>query len=460
MTEKTNPPRKTFVLDTSVLLSSPNAIHQFVEHEVVLPLVVIKELEGKRNDAILGFPAREALRAIDAIAEKGDINAGVEINDQGGTVRVEINHVDQSGLPDAMATDRTHDTRILAVAKNLSKDGRDVTVVSKDMPMRLLAKTLGLGADQFRGEMVVVNKPYTGVIEHQVDDEVIDALYEQGDLDIVMTDLDTCDVDHDDEPEDENPLETAHPNTGVILVGSNKKSAIARVTADKRLTLVGKTEPFGVSGRSAEQKIALAHLMDPSIGAVSLGGLAGSGKTYLALAAGLEQVMEARNYTDRSYKKVFVFRPLYAVGGQDLGYLPGSADEKMGPWGAAVFDALGSMVGKEVVEEITRRDMLEVLPLTHLRGRTLNDAYVIVDEAQNLEKPVLMTALTRLGENSKIVLSWDAAQRDNTRVGRHDGIAAIVERLKGEPLFAHTTFSKSERGPVAAMATRLLDDMV
>lgn len=451
-----NSTRRTFVLDTSVLLSSPNAVHQFVEHEVVLPLVVIKELEGKRHDPILGFPAREALRAIDALSEKGDIEVGVVINDAGGTVRVEINHVDQAGLPDALSSDRTHDTRILAVAKNLANEGADVTVVSKDMPMRLLAKTLGLRADQYRNEMVVVTRPYTGLIEHEVGSDVIDALYSQGDLDIVVADIDTCGADHSDDPNDPDSLEAAHPNTGVVLLGPSRNSAVARVTADKRLALIDPSvEAFGVRGRSVEQKVALSHLLNPEIGVVSLGGLAGSGKTFLALAAGLEQVMESNDYS-----KVFVFRPLYAVGGQELGYLPGSADEKMSPWGAAVFDALSSMVGKEVVDEIVARDMLEVLPLTHLRGRTLNDAYVIVDEAQNLERPVLLTALTRLGENSKIVLSWDAAQRDNVRVGRHDGIAAIVERLKGEPLFAHTTFTKSERGPVAAMATRLLDDMV
>lgn len=449
---------KIFVLDTSVLLSAPNALHQFHEHQVVLPLVVIKELEGKRHDPMLGFPAREALRGIEALREKGDLREGVVINDQGGIVRIEINHVDQSSLPDALASDRTHDTRILAVAKNLAdgldgEPGADVTVVSKDLPMRVLAETLGLRADEYRNEMVVVERQYTGVDEVECGTALIDALYSHG---RVAFD----DFSHDDFPQQHGADAVEHltglpTNTGVVLIG-HRSSALGVVTASKTLDLVRpEVEAFGVRGRSAEQRIALTHLLDSDKGVVSLGGPAGTGKTFLALAAGLEQVLE-----QRTYKKVMVFRPLFAVGGQELGYLPGSAEEKMSPWGAAVFDALAAMTSKEVVDEVLAQEMLEVLPLTHIRGRSLTDAYVIVDEAQNLERPVLLTALSRVGENSKVVLSWDAAQRDNMRVGRHDGIAAIVERLKGEPLFAHTTFSKSERGPVAAMVTRLLDDMV
>lgn len=445
--------RKTFVLDTSVLLSSPNAVHQFKGHEVVLPLVVIKELEAKRTHDILGFPAREALRALDAISEKGDINAGVRVNDDGGTVRIEINHVDQSGLPDALASDPSNDTRILAVAKNLSNEGANVTVVSKDMPMRLHAKTLGLGADQFRGELVVVEKQYTGVEAIQCGSELTEDLYQRKTID--LTDLTDAHFPGQGGADRAGALTSLPAHTGVILT-SSRGSALAIITADKKLKLVGdRREAFGVKGRSAEQKLALEHLLDPEVGVVSLGGPAGTGKTFLALAAGLEQVVEQRRY-----KKVIVFRPLFSVGGQDLGFLPGSAEEKMSPWGAAVFDALGSMTTKDCVDAIVAEGQLEVLPLSHIRGRTLNDAYVIVDEAQSLEKPVLLTALSRLGENSKIALSWDAAQRDNARVGRYDGIAAIVERLKGQPLFAHTTLSKTERGPVAEMATRLLDDMV
>lgn len=430
--------RKTYVLDTSVLLGAPNAIHQFAEHQVVLPLVVIKELESKRNDPMLGFPAREALRGIEALRTRGELRSGVTVNDLGGTVRIEINHVSKAALPDALTADRTHDTRILAVAKNLLDEGADVTVISKDLPMRLLADALGLTADEYRNEMVVVDQQYTGIEDVEVPADVIDSLYAEKVIDAVTSTL--------------GDLELV-PNLGVVLRGPNS-SALARVTPDKTLELVQPDiEAFGVRGRSAEQRIAMAHMLDPAVGIVSLGGQAGTGKSFGALSAGLEQVLETRQY-----KRIMVFRPMYAVGGQDLGYLPGTAEEKMAPWGAAVQDALQSMTTQTVIDELAHRQLLEVLPLTHIRGRSLADTFVIVDEAQSLEKPVLLTALSRLGENSKAVLAWDAAQRDNLRVGRYDGVAALVERLKGEPLFAHTTLHRSERGPVAAMVSRCLDD--
>ena len=193
-------------------------------------------------------------------------------------------------------------------------------------------------------------------------------------------------------------------------------------------------------------------LLDDEVGIVSLGGRAGTGKSALALCAGLEAVMERQRH-----KKVLVFRPLYAVGGQDLGFLPGSEAEKMNPWAQAVFDTLGAVVSDAVIEEILDRKMLEVLPLTHIRGRSLHDAFVIVDEAQSLERNVLLTVLSRMGANSKVVLTHDVAQRDNLRVGRHDGVVAVVDRLKGHPLFAHVTLTRSERSPIAALVTEMLE---
>ena len=229
---------------------------------------------------------------------------------------------------------------------------------------------------------------------------------------------------------------------------------MARVTADKRVRLVrGDREAFGIKGRSAEQRIALDLLMDPEVGIVSLGGRAGTGKSALALCAGLESVLERRQH-----RKVIVFRPLYAVGGQDLGYLPGTENEKMSPWGQAVFDTLNAVTTSEVVDEITDRGMLEVLPLTHIRGRSLHDAFVIVDEAQSLERNVLLTVLSRIGADSRVVLTHDVGQRDNLRVGRFDGVVAVVEKLKGHPLFAHVTLTRSERSPIAALVTELLED--
>ena len=239
----------------------------------------------------------------------------------------------------------------------------------------------------------------------------------------------------------------------LAAVDGGSASALARVHADKRAHLVrGDRNLFDVRGRSAEQRLAIDVLADPSIGIVSLGGRAGTGKSVLALAAGLEAVVE-----QRTQRRIVVFRPIFAVGGQELGYLPGSETEKMSPWAAATFDALESVVGREVVAHVQSRNQLEVLPLTHIRGRTLTDTFVIIDEAQNLERGVLLTALSRLGEGSRVVLTHDVAQRDNLRVGRHDGVVSVIETLKGHPLFAHLTLTRSERSPIAALVSELLE---
>jgi PhoH-like ATPase len=271
--------------------------------------------------------------------------------------------------------------------------------------------------------------------EVSVTGELVDELYEADRIDLVEARDLPC-------------------NTGLVLV-SDRGSALGRVTPEKQVRLVrGDRDAFGLHGRSAEQRIALDILLDPDVGIVSLGGRAGTGKSALALCAGLEAVMERRQH-----RKVVVFRPLYAVGGQDLGYLPGSESEKMNPWGQAVFDTLGALVTGDVVDEIMDRGMLEVLPLTHIRGRSLHDAFVIVDEAQSLERNVLLTVLSRVGQGSRVVLTHDVAQRDNLRVGRYDGVASVIEALKGHPLFAHVTLSRSERSPIAALVTELLEDL-
>ncbi len=422
----------TYVLDTSVLLSDPKAILRFKEHEVVLPVVVVTELEAKRHHPELGYFARAALRLLDDLRIKaGRLDAPVPVGDDGGTLRVELNHTDASSLPAGFRLG-DNDTRILAVARNLANDGHRVTIVSKDLPMRVKASACGLQAEEYRAELAV-ESGWTGMRELEVTVQEMDDLYEYGRLEHLEAAELPC-------------------HTGLKLL-SPRGSGLGRVGADKQVRLVrGDRDAFGLHGRSAEQRIALDLLLDPDIGIVSLGGRAGTGKSALALCAGLEAVMERRQH-----RKVVVFRPLYAVGGQDLGYLPGSEAEKMNPWGQAVFDTLSALVSKEVVEEILDRGMLEVLPLTHIRGRSLHDAFVIVDEAQSLERNVLLTVLSRIGQNSKVVLTHDVAQRDNLRVGRHDGVVAVVEALKGHPLFAHITLTRSERSPIAALVTDLLE---
>ena len=425
--------RRTFVLDTSVLLSDPRALVRFDEHDVVVPVVVVTELEAKRSHPELGYFARQALRLMDELRMKhGRLDEPLPVGESGGTVRVELNHTDVASLPSGLRLG-DNDTRILAVARNLANDGADVVLVSKDLPMRVKASSVGLAAEEYRAELAI-ESGYTGTHEMEVAGSDLDRLFEDGVIDL-------------DEARD------LPCHCGLVLL-SDRGSGLARVTADKRVRLVrGDREAFGIRGRSAEQRIALDLLMDPEVGIVSLGGRAGTGKSALALCAGLESVLERRQH-----RKVIVFRPLYAVGGQDLGYLPGTENEKMSPWGQAVFDTLNAVTTSEVVDEITDRGMLEVLPLTHIRGRSLHDAFVIVDEAQSLERNVLLTVLSRVGADSRVVLTHDVGQRDNLRVGRFDGVVAVVEKLKGHPLFAHVTLTRSERSPIAALVTELLED--
>jgi len=422
---------RTYVLDTSVLLSDPQALFRFAEHSIVLPVVVISELEAKRNDPELGYFARRALRHLDELrVEHGRLDFPVEVG-EGGTLRVELGTADLSILPAGIRLS-DNDSRILATAAQLAQDGQAVTIVSKDLPMRVKAASLGLQAEEYLAEQAI-DSGWTGIAPLDLSGDEMSDLYES---EVGLSEQ----------------VRGVPVNTGLII-HSERGSALGRVTGDGEYRLVrGDREVFGLHGRSAEQRIAIDLLLDPEVGIVSLGGRAGTGKSALALCAGLEAVLERQQQ-----KKIIVFRPLFAVGGQELGYLPGDREEKMNPWGQAVYDTLGSVVSGNVLDEVVERGMLEVLPLTHIRGRSLHDAFVIVDEAQSLERNVLLTVLSRMGQNSRVILTHDVGQRDNLRVGRHDGIASVIETLKGHDLLGHVTLTRSERSAIAALVTELLE---
>jgi PhoH-like ATPase len=420
------------VLDTSVLLSDPKALFRFKEQSVVIPIVVINELEKKRHDPEIGYFARQALRSLDDLRQEHErLDFPIEVG-EGGTLRVELNHIDQSVLPLGFQLG-DNDSRILAVAFNLSNEGQDVTVVSQDLPLRVKVAALGMRAEEYRNNLAV-DSGWSGQAQITISSKEMNELYDNDEVKV-------------------EAVKGMPVNTGLVI-NSDRGQALGRVTRDGRIQAVrGDRDVFGVHGRSAEQKLAIDLLLDSDVGIVSLGGRAGTGKSALALCAALEAVLERR-----AHKKIMVFRPIYAVGGQDIGFLPGTEGEKMNPWGQAIFDTLGALVSKEVVNHVVERGILEVLPLTHIRGRSLHDAFVIVDEAQSLERNVLLTVLSRIGQNSKVVLTHDVAQRDNLRVGRHDGIAAVIEALKGQDLFGHVTLMRSERSAIAALVTDLLDN--
>ena len=417
-----------YVLDTSVLLADPKAFERLKDKDLVIPLVVLSELEVKRNHPELGFAAREALRTLEKYRKSHNITEKVE-NSSNGSIRVEINNIYDSELPAAFK-DSTNDNKILAVASNLAKT-EQVTLLTKDLPLRLKASVAGVHSDDYLADNVIDN--WSGLLQIDVTERELNDLYDQNE--ILETEL----------------TREIFDNT-CLIVKSPFGSALARKIGNT-ISRVNDRSVFGLKGRSAEQKLALDMLSDPDLGIVSVGGAAGTGKSLMALAAGLESVVERQQY-----KRVIVFRPLYAVGGQDLGFLPGDADEKMAPWASAVFDALEVFCGDNVIQHVIEDNLLEVLPLTHIRGRTLTDSYVIVDEAQNLEKMVLLTAMSRIGDNSKVILTHDVAQRDNLRVGKYDGITSVISALVGEELFGHITLNKSERSPVAELVSSLLED--
>lgn len=424
--------RRVFVLDTSVLLNAPTSLEAFGHNDVVLPIIVLTELEEKRHHPDLGWAARTALRKLEAIRERhGGLTEPFPVNKAGGTVRVELNHRSEELIPEAMRGASGNDHRILLVALNLKNEGHDVVLVTQDLPLRLRAGVLGLPAEEFL-HPVQTDLEWRGLVELAVPAETVDRLYKH-----TVAAIDAA-VDL--------PV-----NTGLILEGSGQ-SALGRVQSDGKVRLVSDRHVFGIRGRNAEQRIAIDLLSDDSVGIVSIGGPAGTGKSVLALAAGLESVLE-----HKTHRKIMIFRPLYAVGGQELGFLPGNEEEKMRPWTDAVGDALEVIANPVARDEIQRQGLIEVLPLTYIRGRTLTDVFVIIDEAQNLERSVLLTALSRLGPGSRVVLTHDIAQRDNLRVGRRDGIASVIASLRGHELFAHVTLSRSERSAIAALVSQALD---
>lgn len=413
------------VIDTSVILSDPKCLEKLSDKHIVIPLVVVSELESKRNHPDLGYAARSALRKLEELRKIHSLRTEI-LTDNGGSIRIEVNNVDQSSLP-AIFRAEDNDARILAVAKNLAEHN-DVTLLSKDLPLRLKASVVEIEAEE--PFLTTADIDWSGSVTLEATNEQIDELYQNR---VLSIDLDL-------------PLNTC------VIFKSDYKSALARKTVEGKLTLIEEKKLFGVQGRSAEQRFAISLLSDNNVGIVSLAGNAGVGKSLLALAAGLESVIE-----DKNHKKITIFRPIYPVGGQDIGYLPGTAEEKMQPWTQAIYDSLESFCDDNVIDYVISNKLLEVLPLTHIRGRTLTNSFVILEEAQNLDSMVLLTALTRIGRNSKVVLTHDVSQRDNLRVGRYDGVSSVISKLAGESLFGHISLTKTERSEIAELASRLLD---
>ncbi len=436
------PEPRSFVLDTCVLIADPQALLRFDEHDVVLPLVVIEELDRQKSrmDEV-GANARSAIRLLEEMGASR--NGGLAVAHElpgGGTIRIELNGIQSDRLP-IVLDPTTPDHRILATCLNLHDSGCDTVLVTKDAALRIKGAQLGIDVEDYRGDIVQVDESYSGVAEVEVDPDVIDDIYDSGKAEI--------------------PLLNGVVNQDLILKGPGSASALARVAEDGMdpvaVRVPGSRHMFGIETKNVRQAFAADLLMDPDISAVSLMGMAGTGKTFLALAAGLEQVIELGRY-----RRVSVYRPLIAVGRQEVGYLPGDLNEKLEPWMAAVHDNLYAIFGagganpKDMVDELFERDILEMAAITFLRGRSITDEFVIVDEAQNLELPTLKVILTRMAANSKVVFCGDLTQVDNPYISPFGGLSALIEKFKGNPMFGHITMERTVRSPLAELATQLL----
>lgn len=433
---------RSYVLDTCVLLADPKSLLRFDEHDVVLPLVVIEELDRQktRMDEV-GANARSAIRLLEEMgaSRSGGLSSPHALP-SGGTIRIELNGVHSDRLPEVLDPS-TPDHRILATCLNLKDAGRDAVLVTKDASLRIKSAQLEVDVEDYRGDTVQVDESYSGVLEVEVDADVIDQLYDSGKVVV---------------PEIQGII-----NQYLVLKGPGSASALARVAEDgddpTAVRVAGSRHMFGIETKNLRQAFAADLLMDPDISAVSLMGMAGTGKTFLSLAAALEQVIELGRY-----RRVSVYRPLIALGRQEVGFLPGDLSEKLEPWMAAVHDNLYALFGgeganpRDAVDELFERDVLEMAAVTYLRGRSITDELVIVDEAQNLELPTLKVILTRMAANSKVVFCGDLTQVDNPYISPFGGLAAMIEKLKGNPMFGHVTMERTVRSPLAELATQLL----
>ena len=437
-----HPKNKIFVLDTNVILHDATCIHHFKDNEIVIPISVLEELDQfKRGNEQLHFNARNFLRNLD------DLSTGTnndELNESDGKIKVVVNH---NWHPDVEASfqEDCPDHRIINCAYKLHIDNsdREVILVTKDTNMRLKSRSLGLSAEDYSRDAIEdVSQVYTGsrLIEGVGSNE-IDDLYASYGMDVDELEAVT------------NPM----ANENFILRNGQKSILAAFDPFEKKVVRVDKPMAYGITPRNAEQSFALHMLMDNRIQLVTLSGKAGTGKTLLALAAALERRSD--------YRQIFLARPIVPLSNRDLGFLPGDLQSKLDPYMQPLFDNL-SVIRHQFkpndkraikINEMLEHDKLLITPLAYIRGRSLQKAYFIVDEAQNLTPHEVKTVITRAGEGTKIIFTGDIHQIDHPYLDkRSNGLTYLISRMKGQDVFAHITLEKGERSPLAELASNLL----
>ena len=437
--------RKNFILDTNVLLHDPRSIFNFGDNNVVIPIYVIEEIDQfKRDLSELGRNARQVTRYLDSFRVEGSLAEGVPLPG-GGTIRVLFS---TRALPLSMANGQLMDNRILAVAIDLKEGEPEMPAVfiTKDTSLRIRADALGLIAEDYDVEQVEISELYTGVADVAVPKELVDQMYRAG-------------------AEVELPGQNLSPNEFVLLKDQTNPShtAMGRFSPAKGkvvpLLRAGKDGIWGVRPRNMEQSFALDLVLNDEVKLVTIVGKAGTGKTLLAIAAGLHKVTE-----ENLYQKLLVSRPVFPLG-RDIGYLPGDVEQKLNPWMQPIFDNVEFLMNLSRADkkagrgyhELMDLGILEIEPLTYIRGRSIPNQFIIVDEAQNLTPHEVKTIITRVGDNTKIILTGDPFQIDNPYVdSTNNGLVHVVNRFRTEKIAGHVTMTKGERSALAELAANLL----
>ncbi len=437
---------KTFVLDTNVLLHDPFAIFRFQENTILIPITVIEEVDRFKKDMNeTGRNARQISRILDDLRKKGSLSSGVSLESEGKLRVVLLNDEVLKRIPSGL-TEQRGDNRILAVAMDAKSrsDRIPVILVTKDTNLRIKADALGLAAEDYESDKVDITELYSGYIQMDVPREMVDLFYSQGGVEVDTALL---------------------PNQYVVMKdeGNPSHTALGKYVAGRRRVLplvkTGKEGIWSIHPRNREQTCAIDALMDDSIKIVTLVGKAGTGKTLLAIAAGLQKTAE-----EGVYNRLLVSRPVFPMG-KDLGFLPGDIEEKLAPWMQPIFDNVELLLSGHEAEkrhskgyrELQAMGILEIEPLTYIRGRSIPNQYLIVDEAQNLTPHEIKTIVTRAGEGTKIVLTGDPYQIDNPYIdSSSNGLTYLVERFKGQEIAAHITMMKGERSALAELAANLL----
>jgi PhoH-like ATPase len=461
--ESNNGHRKDFVLDTNVLLHNPVALFMFADNDVVIPFTVLEELDKfkKENDDV-GRNAREVIRQLDGLRKKGNLSEGVGWNGKGGRVRVAFSSDER---PKALRAD-TPDNRVISVAWELQQQSRHAVLISKDINVRLKSDALRIETQDFEAQKVDADRLYNGYAELVVPSDVIDSLYEEKQLPLERLKPHLVVEDEDGEKTEKQ----LWANQFVQLRDTTDEShtGLARLLGETEhlIPIHGPRKPvFGILARNVQQTMALDLLLDDEVKLVTLLGSAGTGKTLLAIAAGMAKV-----FTEKRYEKLLVARPIMPMG-RDIGYLPGDKDEKLAAWMQPIFDNLTyllstraagsqhaeSQTSEHRIQELMASGQLVLEPLTYIRGRSIPHQFIIVDEAQNLTPHEVKTIVSRVGESTKIILTGDVGQIDNPYLdSSSNGLAYMVERLKGQEIVGHVTLAKSERSELASLAAAKL----